>query len=229
MNKKYGQIAENKSIDSMIYFCFEHILEEDRNKFVKLFREQYDDSDLVMHTFRELVLGTYFSLNGFHTRYEYEINNLTPDWSVLDVTEKTITGFIEVMSFHLDQATESEIKMQLESKGYASYWRDKNKDNVDRLYFRLWEKSYKYKQLVNELEVPYLIGVFPQFDAIVDLDEVELCLRDDNTGLFDQYPEVSGVLFFEQFSGKYVFDFIQNEKALRKFWLKSGHIDLPAA
>ena len=45
---KYGQIAGNKSLNAVIYRCFEYIDEMDVQAFVKKFREQPDDSDQIM-------------------------------------------------------------------------------------------------------------------------------------------------------------------------------------
>ena len=58
---KYGQIAGNDHINASIYRCFKHICENDERKFIKKFREQPHDSDQVMHTFKELILGAYLS------------------------------------------------------------------------------------------------------------------------------------------------------------------------
>ena len=85
MTMKYGQIAGSNSINAMIYHCFEYICEEDERKFAKKFQEQHHDSDQIMHTFRELVLGSYLSSIGFRVRHDYVIDNLTPDWSILDM------------------------------------------------------------------------------------------------------------------------------------------------
>jgi hypothetical protein len=67
---KYGQIAESKKINYAIYRCFEHLCDEDQQRFVKKFREQPHDSDQIMHTFRELILGAYLSSRGFRVRHE---------------------------------------------------------------------------------------------------------------------------------------------------------------
>jgi hypothetical protein len=60
----YGQMAGNKSVDAMIYRCFEYICEEDERKLVKKFGEQPPDGPQVMHTFSELVLGGYLASAG---------------------------------------------------------------------------------------------------------------------------------------------------------------------
>ena len=54
---KYGQIAGSKRVNYAIYRCFEHLCDKDQQRFVRKFREQPHDSDQIMHTFRELILG----------------------------------------------------------------------------------------------------------------------------------------------------------------------------
>ncbi len=81
---KYGQLAENKKIDTAIYQCFEFICEEDERKFVKKFRQQPHDQSQVLHSFRELILGAFLASNGFEVKHDYAIDNKTPDWSIFD-------------------------------------------------------------------------------------------------------------------------------------------------
>ncbi len=159
MTVKYGQIAGNTSINAMIYRCFEYICEEDQRKFVKKFQEQPHDSDQIMHTFRELVLGGYLSSKGFTVKHDYVIDDQTPDWSILDVEGQSITGIVELANFHIDKASENDIKEQKHARGIASYWRDQNKDNVARLYHSIWCKASVYKSLTEKLQVPYVVGV----------------------------------------------------------------------
>lgn len=219
---KYGQIAGNSSINAMIYHCFECICEDDERKFVKKFREQPSDSDQIMHTFRELILGAYLSSRGFRARHDYVANDKTPDWSILDA-DGAITGIVELTNFHIDKTTENEIEGQMRARGIAAtYWRDQNKDNVDRLYRVIWRKAEKYSSLAEELQTPYVVSVFGEFEAAVDFEEVCLCLFDEKTGLFGMYPELSGVLYFEEGSGQYSFNYAGNPNALRTIELPVG-------
>lgn len=218
---KYGQIAGNKYINAFIYRCFEHICEEDERKFVKKFREQSQDSDQIMHTFRELVLGSYLSSSGFSVKYDYVVDVQTPDWCILD-DKSAVIGIVELTNFHIDMTTESEIEEQLEARGVASYWRDQNKDNVDRLYHCIWYKAQVYRALTEHLRVPYVVALFGEFKATVDFEEVRLCLFDEEVGLFEIYPKVSGVLYFEESSGRYLFTYACNPNALQVIDLPSG-------
>lgn len=213
MIMKYGQISGISSINAMIYHCFEYICEEDERKFVKKLKEQPDDSDQIMHTLRELVLGAYLSSRGFRIRHDHVINYRTPDWSILNTEGEAIKGIVELTSFHIDKATENEIEEQMRAKGVAVYWRDQNKDNVERLYHVIWNKASAYSSLIEDLQVPYVVGVFSEFKAVVDFEEVCLCLFDEKSGLFGMYPKLSGILYFEETSGQYSFRYASNPNA----------------
>jgi hypothetical protein len=222
MDMPYGQIAGNSAINAIIYRGFEHIGEEDTRKFVKQFRDHPPDGDQIMHTFRELILGAYLNSNGFKARYEYAVNTKTPDWSILD-EKLAVSGIVELTTFHIDKATENEIEEQFRAKGLSCVWRDKNNDNIERLYQCIWHKARVYKALLEKLRVPYVISVFPEFKAAIDPDEeLRPCLLDKETGLFGLYPEVSGVLHFEGKSEGFVFTYINNPDPLRKIDLPSG-------
>jgi hypothetical protein len=219
---KFGQIAGSRHINAMIYRCFEYIGEEDQRKFVKKFHKQPPDGHQIMHTFRELVLGAYLSSNGFPVRYDHTVDANTPDWCIVD-EKLTVRGIVELTNFHIDKVTEDDIEEQLHAKGLAYAWRDQNKDNIDRLYHCIWRKAQVYKALLEKLEVPYVIGVFGELKAAIDFSE-ELCpcLLDDEFGLFGLYPEVSGVLYFEDKSQGFLFSYVHNPSPLRKVDLPSG-------
>lgn len=222
MTMKYGQIAGSNNVNAMIYHCFEYICEEDERKFVKKFREQPHDLDQIRHTFRELVLGAYLSSRGFRVRHDYVIDDQTPDWSILDTEGESVTGIVELTSFHIDKATEEEIEEQMRTRGVAVYWRDQNKDNVERLYHVMWRKAAAYRSLIEKLEIPYVVGVFGEPKAAVDFEEVCLCLFDEKTGLFGMCPELSGVLYFEETFGRYSFNYASNPNALQVIELPVG-------
>ncbi len=210
----YGQIAESNRIGYAIYQCFEHLCCEDQQRFVKKFREQPHDSDQIMHTFRELILGAYLSSRGFRVRHEYSVESKTPDWCILD-NRSVVAGIAELVNFHIDAVTEGEIAKQIEAKGIAVYRRDENKNNVERLYYCIWDKMQKYQALIEKSRVPYIIGIFLDFKVVVDNEEVRACLYDKAAGLFQMYRHVSGVLYFEENAGRYLFRYEQNPNALR--------------
>lgn len=215
---KYGQIAGNSSINDCIYRCFDHIHEADARVFVKKFGEQLHSNAQVMHTFRELVLGAYLASNGFKVRYDNPVNSSTPDWCILDETSK-LSGIAELTNFHTDKETETEIEEARQTRGEWVGWMP---PNDDRLYQIIWGKARVYKALVEKHRVPYVIAVFSEFTAALEIDELHECLFHDETGLFALYPTTSGVLFFEEKSGRYAFTYLQNPHADREIYIQDG-------
>jgi len=214
---KYSRIAGNSHIDALIYCCFERICEQDQQRFVKKFRDQSNDSDLIMHTYRELILGAYLSANGLSVRHDYLLHGETPDWCILDNTSAVI-GITELANFHIDKRTEWEIKKQIETKGIALY----HPDNFNRLYYSIWHKAQKYQTLAQNLQIPYVVAIFGWFEAAVDFEEVQSCIFHKDIGLFKIYPEVSGVLYFQESLGRYLFNYARNPNALQVIELPSG-------
>jgi len=216
------RIAGNTSIDTLIHHCVKYICREDELKFRKKLREQPHDSDQIMHTFRELILGAYLCSSGVKVRYEYTVESKTPDWCILD-DNSMVKGIIELINFHIDKTTEDDISEQMRNAGLAIYWRDKHRDNVDRLYHCMWDKIQVYRAVVEELRIPYVIAIFGEFSVAVDFkDDLWTCLNDKEFGLFQQYPELSGALYFEENSGKYLFEYAYNSSALRSYNLPSN-------
>lgn len=218
----FGQIAGNRSINAMIYRCFQFLNKDDQRRFVKKFREQPDDSDQIMHTFRELILGAYLSSAGYSVIHDYVINDKTPDWTIFDCDRETILAIVELTNFHIDKATEDEIGACLRAGSMAVYWRDHNTDNVNRLYQVICDKASKYRRLVGELHLPYVVSVFGEFAAAVDFEEVCRCLSGGDEGLFGLYPELSGLLYFDENGGMYSFRYAGNPDALHKIDLPEG-------
>ncbi len=215
---KYGQIAGSKSINAAIYRCFECITEEDARKFIKKFHDQPHDDPQIMHTFRELILGAYLSSNGFKVRYDSEIDEETPDWCICDEV-LVLKGIVELTNFHIDRATEKDIEQQARARGM---WAGRLGTNDDRLYNSIWSKAQKYKTLVEKRQVPYVIAVFGEFTAVVDMDELQRCLLRQEVGLFWQYPVITGVLFFEENGGQYLFSYIPNPMPRNAMNIPSG-------
>ena len=220
---KYGQITGNDKINGPICCFFEYVCVEDQQKFRSNFRNLLPESDQTMHTLRELVIGAHLSANGFRVRHDYVIdNNKTPDWCILD-DESTVIGIVELTNFHIDKTTEIEIRKHSELKDNFTYWRDGNKNNVDRLYHRIEKKAQTYRSQANSLKVPYVVGVFGEWETAVDFDEIRSCLFGEETGLFDMYPEMSGVLYFvEQNALRYLFYYAENPNALQPITMPTG-------
>jgi hypothetical protein len=213
----YGQIAGNKSINRTIYRCFEYIPQNDAARFVKKFREQLQDQNQVMHTFRELILGAFLGSQGFKLRYEYTISNRTPDWSIVN-QESNVICVIELINFHIDKQTEDKIK----AMPINNTWVGVLAPNNDRLYDRLLQKIQTYKSVTEDNNLPYVIALFGEFTAAVNSDELKACLFDKKSGLFGLYPALSGILFFEENAGSYIFSYMRNTDATQVINLPGG-------
>ena len=214
---KYGQIAGNSYINARTYYCFEHICEQDQRRFLKNFRDQSNDSDQIMHTYRELILGAYLSANGLNVSYDFRVHNKTPDWCILDNTSK-VMGIIELTNFHIDKPMEGQIKKQIEAQGIAFY----HPDNFERLYYCMWHKTELYQALVQNLQIPYVVAIFGWFEAAVDFEEVQFCIFHKDIGLFKIFPQVSGVLYFQESLGRYLFNYARNPNAQQVIELPGG-------
>ncbi len=233
MEMEYGQLSENSNINYDIYGYFEYISEKDRRKFVRKFREQPHDEYQVMHTLRELILGAFLASKGFLVCHDLEIEGKTPDWVILDAQESPV-GIVELINFHVDRHTEMDIEKQLKHPDpmstvdtahgpipVAVYWQ---KPNKERLYQRIEEKANKYERLAENNKLPYVVSVFGELRAAVKKEELHQCLFEDHGGLLAQWPTLSGVLFFEESNGTYVFDFIENPQGTISITIPDGRI-----
>jgi hypothetical protein len=219
MHMKYGQIAEGNAVNKKIYMCFDYLCEDDKRKFVKKFRDQPHDNEQIMDTFRELILGAYLSSKGLKVRYDYQLHGKTPDWCVIDDND-SLKCVIEMVNFHIDKTTDNEIKSHINNRGIWVGWL---KPNIERIYMNLLRKTDKYVVIVTEQNVPYVVSLFGDFKAAVEIDEVNRCLFEEHGGLFNDHPILSGVLFFEDAGGdRYKFKYIPNPKTIRKIDLASG-------
>jgi len=218
---KYGQLAGSKSINSFIYCCFEYICEKDERKFVKKFKKQPHNSDQIMHTFRELILGAFLSSKSFNVRHDCSIEGKTPDWCILS-NKSSVIGIVELVNFHLDKRTETDVKHQSEVKRLTLYWRDEKKNNVERLYHCIEDKAVQYKSLAKQLCIPYIVSIFCDISTLVDFEEVKSCLFKKEIGLFRIYHEMSGTLFFYERSERYFFNYANNPNAIKNIDIIDG-------
>ena len=218
---KYGRIAGNKSINALIYHCFRYLHDADQDKFARKFKAQHSGAEHKMHLFRELILGAHLSSSGLRVRYEHAAAGRTPDWCILDETS-TPTCIIELLNFHIDHGTKRNVERQLQTGHVVVYWRDEKKDNVSCLYDRIRQKADRYRSMVRALGTPYVIAVFGDFLVSIDPEEVHSCLEAKGSGLFDEYTEISGVLYFQEAHGRYVFSYMPNARAPRAIDMPDG-------
>lgn len=206
------RISGNTDLNALLNRALRMLCEEDQRRFLKHFRRQPDDSDQIMHTARELIMGAYLASNEFTPRYSHTIKGQTPDWTLVDSTLQPM-GILDVMTFHIDKETENEIEQQRQARRLAVYWRDANKNNVDRLRQRIADKAAHYRDLAEDLTIPYIVAVFADYRASLDKDDIAACLFDGRHGLFKIHQQLSGVLCFSEQAGQYAFKYTPNPEA----------------
>lgn len=222
MDHNYGRIAENKAVNNSIYYCFNFINEKEQKRFVKKFKNQPHTNIQIMHTYRELLVGAYISANGIKVENERKIGTKTPDWSITDQSDNVI-AIIEVINHHIDEKTNEPILEQFKAgKKAIAFFPNGNDPENKRLYLHIQDKANKYKDLVKGINVPYVVAVFMDFLTVIDDQETKECLMDGKEPLFRLYPDLSGVLHFEESNGSYKFTYIENPFALRKITIPSG-------
>lgn len=215
---QYGQLAGNTSINLSIYACLAKIHPEDVRKFVKNFRTQ--PSAQALHTYRELLVGAYLADLGYGARYDRKTEGKTPDWTLLDNTGR-VTGIIELMTFHPSASIDHEIG---EAIGRGETWVGWMPQNSSRLFQKIQEKAERYMHLADAIEAPYVVAVFGEFTASVDLEELEEVLFSIHGGAFTQFPWLSGMLYFEESAGTYAFRYLSNPLPKRSLDLQASKL-----
>jgi hypothetical protein len=211
------EITGYPAIDDWANDFLPHLRPEDQARFRRRFRQQRNAHDQLLHTLRELILGGFLAKRGFNVEYERAINNQTPEWAIVDHDSKAI-AIVELTNFHGDSRTEREIKQALSTGGL---WVGYLPPSGDRLYDRLREKSAKYKDLANEIDVPYIVAVEIELSTTVNGEELSDILHNPEYGLFNLYPEVSGLVAFADGSGYYM-HYRPNPNAIRPFEIPEG-------
>ena len=218
MDMQFGQLAGNVSINAGIYACLAKVNPKDVAKFFKNFRTQPPAQ--AHHTYRELLVGANLSDHGLQPRYDLEIDGKTPDWSLLDEQEKVI-GIVELPTFHQNAQLDREIG---ETLGRGEIWAGWMPQNTGRLYQKVQQKAERYARLAGSAQVPYVVAVFGEFTASVDLAEVEEVLFSSHGGAFTHFPWLCGLLYFEESSGIYAFKCYANSDARRALPLQTARI-----
>jgi hypothetical protein len=195
------RIAENRSVDACIKECFQHLHDSDVKRFIKDFRSQPHEKDQVHHTFRELLFGSYLARDGWRVRAYQKIDGKTPDWAVFG-DQGELTGIIDVVNLHPDKATDDLINTQLR-KGEPVQLAGDDAADSKRVYDKVKEKCIIYRDIVASRHIPYIIGLFPQFQITIDRSQVIDNLYVPPFGLFlteelGGYPNVSGLAFLSE-------------------------------
>lgn len=207
-------IAVNRSINSAILECFKRIASTDVPKFRRKFLAYAGDNDQLMHTFRELLVGTYFAKLGRRASYEMKHHGVEPDWTLL-TGQGGIECIVELTNFHTSKEIEDEIQSTLtRNETYCEWVPEPN----HRLYQSIQTKVDRYDTLVTKLGCPYIVAVHTDIFAAVDADEiVEVLTSSFGGGIFAYSDRISGVLVFEENGANYYFKYIPNTTARHGF------------
>jgi hypothetical protein len=209
--RKYGAISPVPTTDNLIYECFERLTEADQRTFVKKFKEQSEDVPQVNHTLRELILGAYVAGQGFQPEYNPLLDGKTPEW----LMTQHITGnklLLELVNFHLPDRLERQMWDTFKTGWMWSYFME---PNTGRAYTSIQDKMAKYKPLVQNNDLHYVVAVFGLFSSALTVEEVREGLEGEDA-LFPLYPEVTGVMYFQGVGGAYSFHYLANPHAARK-------------
>jgi hypothetical protein len=227
-------IAESLSVDVCIKECFQFLHPGDVERYKKEFKSQPHDQHQVVHTFRELLFGSYLARNDWRVRAYQKIDGKTPDWSVLG-EQGELKGIIDVVNVRPDKATDDQFRGPLR-KGEAIPLSGNEAAISKRVYDSIKSKCTGYKDFVESRNIPYIIGLFPQFTLIVETSQVieNLYLPPDGLFLSEElggYPNVSGLAFLSEKQSVdehsalwlgYRFEYLPNPHARRPWEFPSG-------
>jgi hypothetical protein len=193
----------------------------------ELFRKrshQIGDHRSLLHTLGELRLGAILANLGcaiaYERKYRVRINDKdedrTPDWTVCR-RDGEISCILDLANFHGDGRFEEALL------GGAPARLPSDESVLTSLYTSMQDKSLRYRELAEQLQVPLIVAVYIHFTATwnIDPDKVrDLCCVGDH-GLFYRFPEVSGYLHFAEGGARRTF-YEKNPKALRDLSIPGG-------
>jgi hypothetical protein len=179
----------------------------------------------------ELIPGVFAARMGFTPQYEPKMEGQTPDWRFLDVNG-TFLFFGDVVNFHMEEPIEKKIAEAMQA---GVPWRGELPDSEERLYPSLRQKTGKYKELADKVNLPFVIFLYGRFEAFLHPKEIKSCLNNQQWGLFTDYPQLSGVYHFDDALSTghgwaepgYRFCFYPNPNASRPLPLADGIVPLP--
>jgi hypothetical protein len=192
---RFGVLARNSSINSLIYAKLEEVHPDDVAVFVKKFRSE--ERSQLFHTLHELTMGAELCSRGLSMRYERLIGGKTPDWSIQD-SSGNVAEIFDIAALHQRNRTESDMLTALSTGRTWTGWITIPPDHI---YSKIEQKAGAYTKLVDQFKIPYVIGLFGEFTASVDPDEVYQVLFEQHDGLFRQLSTVAAVLYCSEENG----------------------------
>jgi hypothetical protein len=204
---RFGRLAGNDSINTLIYECLDSIDPRDATPFARRFRSEADPQRF--HTFRELICGAELFRRGLHPRYEQMLGTSTPDWTLYDATGLP-HEIVDVVTLHPTFEIGKDIAGAV-SRGQI--WTGWITTAPDRLYQKLQSKFGAYAGVAEQEQIAFVVSLFSEFTAPIDTEEVAHVVFDLHGGLFKDYCQVSGVIHFESSNGLYKFSALANPYA----------------
>jgi hypothetical protein len=134
------------------------------------------------HIFREFIPASFLNQNGFAFEYEKPISRKTPDW--------------------LDDSSKLMLESYTYERGGTSSFFDRVKDSVN-------EKCNKYKDIVDENSLRFVVAIYFDFLTFITLDE---CREDSELfrSVFEANSSLWAILFFtdtQAIKGKQRYEF----------------------
>ena len=173
---RFGQLAGTSSINSRIYASLECIHPDDVASFVRKFRSEKGAQ--LYHTLHELTMGAELWRRGVPMRYERQIEGKTPDWSLQDLADE-VTEIFDVTALHQRHTIEADM---LHTLSRGEIWSGWISIPPDHIYSKIEQKAGPYANLVGRLGIPYVIGIFGEFTASIDPEELHCVLFSHHGG-----------------------------------------------
>jgi hypothetical protein len=200
----------------------------DYARFCGMFRNLLSDEQQLRHKLRELIMGGFLAKHGYEVEYEREYDNpackrstskrskdnkLTPEWTISK--DRKMVAIVEVTNFHGNIEIENEIRsggehgsitangvfhLEIRGQSFAFGYFPSSRNKV---WSALEEKFRKYKDLANKLDIPYIVGFAVELvaSALIEPNDVLDAVHNAEYGLFEKYPEVSGLYRFADSNG----------------------------
>ena len=204
---RFGRLAGNDWVNTLIYECLDVIDSRDVEKFVRKFRTGNDEQ--CFHTFRELICGAELFLRDLKPRYEQDLSGLTPDWTVYG-EGGTASEILDVVTLHPRYEIQKDIAQAV---GSGRIWAGWVSTAPDRLYEKLQDKFGAYAAFAERQRLAFIVTLFTEFMAPVETSEIAHVLNELYGGLFSNYRQVSGVIHFQYSLGAFRFSSIANASA----------------
>ncbi len=212
-------LARNPRINRRIHELLPLLAKVDQQKFLKKFKTEAPGQ--AAHSFRELILGAFLLNNGFNARHEVLIHGKTPDW-VLYTDSGAVAAVVDQVTLHQMRSLDDEMNSALRT---GQPWAGWLPDNVDRIYQKVQEKAQRYESLARSASIPFVVAMFGDIKASIEVDELEDALRTvHGGGVFTLLNFLSGLIYFDEQHGTYKFRYFENQHSVCPLAVSGGEV-----